>query len=206
MTNTYLEHPAEDVLERYLMHHSDEQEIELVETHTLACEPCIQRLEALEIQIAATKLALREMHNEQVAKAFSQPAKGSWRQWLKAPRLSLAGGVLAVALIAGITLPNMHRASDEQVSLYDYRGQESPMVTKGHPLDVNLNAVGLNQAQFDIQLVSETGSQVWSGSASSQDGKLEVKIPALTAPGAYYFRVYATGSHDELREFAFNVR
>ncbi len=188
------------------MHHSDEQEVELVETHTLACESCVTRLEALEIQIAATKLALQELHNEQVAKAYQQEQKASWRKWATLPRLSLAGAALALALTVGIAVPGLHNRSYEQVSLSDYRGQDTAAVTKDHPLDVVMNAEGISQSDLQVQLVSETGNAIWQGSAAVRDGKLEVKVPALTASGAYFFRLYLPGSTSELREFAFNVR
>lgn len=179
----------------------------MVETHSLACDVCVQRLEALELQIAASKLALQEMHNSEVAKAFAQPEKSSWRRWVTVPRLSLAGAALALALMVGIAVPNLHIGqSEEQVSLSDYRGQETPGVHKNHPLDVNLNAVDLNQKSLDVELVSDTGKSIWTGTAPVQNGKLEVKVPAVTAEGAYFFRLYAPGSRDELREFAFDVR
>ena len=57
----YLEHPTEEALERFLLHQSQEAEIEIVETHILACESCVERLEVLETHIAATKIALAEL-------------------------------------------------------------------------------------------------------------------------------------------------
>jgi hypothetical protein len=212
MTNTYLEHPAEDALERYLMHRSDEQEIELVETHTLACDSCVARLESLEIQIAAMKLALQELHNQAVAKAFAEPKKASWRQWLTAPRLAMAGAALALVLGIGITAPRFINQSggEEQVSLSAYRGLESPSVPKNHKLDVSLSARGLDNNHVSVQLVDGTGAELWHGTAPIQNEKVEVKVPALTASGAYLFRLYAPPSQGELqgdllREFAFKV-
>jgi hypothetical protein len=212
MTNTYLEHPAEDALERYLMHRSDEQEVELVETHTLACDSCVQRLEALEIQLAAMKLALQEFHTEQVAHAYAKQQKASWRQWLTAPRLSMAGAALALVLGIGITAPRLltHGGAEQEVSLYDYRGQESPSVPKNHTLDIKLNARGLTDKEVGVQLVNETGTEIWHGISPVQDGKVEAKVPALTASGAYFFRLYAAAPNgaaqgDLLREFAFKV-
>lgn len=206
MTNTYFDHPAEDVLERYLMHRSDEREAELVESHTLACEPCVQRMEALEIQLAATKIALQEFHNQEVAKSFAQAGQRSWRDWFSAPHLSLAGAALALAIAVGVAVPSLRSGAPEQVALSDYRGQEAPAVAKDHTLDVHMNAIGLDQTQLDVQLVSDTGAEIWHGSAGVHDGKVEVDVPRLRISGAYLFRLYAPGSHDELREFAFNVR
>lgn len=211
MTNTYLDHPAEDALERYLMHRSDEQEIELVETHTLACDSCVARLEALEIQIAAMKVALQELHQQQVAKAYAR-SQSPWRQWLTAPRLSLAGAALALVLGIGITTPRLlnHNGAEDQVSLADYRGLESPSVRRDHALDVKLNARGLATQQLAVKLVDSTGNEIWRGNSTIHDGSAEVKVPALQASGAYFFRLYgpstASSEGDLLREFAFKVQ
>lgn len=207
MTNTYFEHPAEDTLERYLLHRSDEQEIELVETHTLACDVCVQRLEALELNIAATKMALQEIHSENVAKAHAAHTRpSSWRNWFTAPKLSLAGAALALALVVGVTIPALHQSPVEQVSLSDYRGQESPNVSRDHTLDMHLNGRGISEAEVNVQLVSDNGNQLWHGSAPVRDGQVEVKVPALHSTGAYFVRLYSPGSDQALREFAFNVR
>ena len=55
------DHPAEEALERFLLHHSRQEELELLEIHILGCEACVNRLEKLEPEIAATKLALEHL-------------------------------------------------------------------------------------------------------------------------------------------------
>ncbi len=66
-------HPTEESLERFLLKHSQEEELAVVETHILACESCVARLESLEMNVAVMKLALGE----------SQPAR-SGRHLFKA--------------------------------------------------------------------------------------------------------------------------
>ena len=58
MTNPYLEHPSEEALERFLLNRSEESEVEILETHVLACESCITRLETLESDLITLKTAL----------------------------------------------------------------------------------------------------------------------------------------------------
>ncbi len=71
MQEPYIDHPTEEALERFLLHHSEEQELEIVETHILACESCVSRLESLESDIAASKLALRQFQAKHAAKAVN---------------------------------------------------------------------------------------------------------------------------------------
>ena len=42
----YLDHPNEEALERFLRNEVQESELETIETHILACESCVTRLEA----------------------------------------------------------------------------------------------------------------------------------------------------------------
>src|SRR5689334_20187935 len=100
MQDIYLDHPTEEALERFVLNHADEKELEIVETHILACVSCVTRLEDLELQIAATKLALQQVRTEQLAKQATKKT-ASWKTWATAPGLSLAGGlaVLAVGVV-----------------------------------------------------------------------------------------------------------
>jgi hypothetical protein len=58
MNPSYFAHPEDESLERFLLRVSDCQEVELVETHILACEACIGRVKALGVEIAAIRRAL----------------------------------------------------------------------------------------------------------------------------------------------------
>jgi len=62
------EHPNEEALERFLMDMSPEGELETVEEHILGCEDCVAQLEALEIEIEATRLALRKLELQAASK------------------------------------------------------------------------------------------------------------------------------------------
>ena len=75
MQNTPLEHPSEEMLERYVLHQSTELELDTIETHVLACESCVARLEDLEAYIGI----LRQAHQELQLEEAKQPVKESTR-------------------------------------------------------------------------------------------------------------------------------
>jgi anti-sigma factor RsiW len=208
MRNTYLEHPAEEILERFLLHNSGEEELDTVETHILSCESCVTRLETLETQIAATKLALQNIHQQEVAKAVAKQQAPS-RKWFTLPRLSMTGAVAALALGIGIAPQfTRHNAPVAQVSLLSYRGL-TPNVPRDHQLRVHLNAKHLNENNVTVQLVNDHGSQLWKTTAAVKQDEIEVNVPQISEAGTRFFRIYAPSTNGEgelLREFAFNVR
>ena len=61
MNEPFREHPSEEALERFLLNHSPEEELESVETHILVCGYCVEQLETLETQIAAARIALQAL-------------------------------------------------------------------------------------------------------------------------------------------------
>jgi hypothetical protein len=209
MQSTYFDHPAEESLERFLLNQSEESELEVVETHIMACESCVTRLESLELQIAATKLALQEIHMEKVAKAVNGQ-QVSWRNWFTLPRLSFVGSAAALALGLAVSPQFLsHQAPVEQVSLVAYRGGETPTIPKNHPLQVHLGANDLSESSVRVQLVNEQGSEIWHGNAPVHKDQIEVSVPAITAGGPHFFRIYSpqgTADGQLLREFAFQVK
>lgn len=209
MQNTYYEHPSEEALERFLLNQCQAEELDTVETHILACEPCVARLESLEVEIAAMKLALQNMQSELAAKAAKR-AESSWRNWFSVPTLSMAGAVAALALgILVIPQIRTSMAKPTEVTLSAYRGMETSAVPKDKLLRLHLNAAGLPEEPVSIQVVGENGAQLWKGSSVVRGNDASVTIPRLTASGNYFVRLYgatAGAQTDLLREFAFQVK
>ena len=207
MQNTILfGHPAEEALERYLLNQSPESELENVETHFMACENCVSKLEELELHISATKLALQELHIEKVAKSYAkQQAPRS--NWLSVPKLSLAGG-LAMLAVALSVVPGMHRTAAKQpavdVQLTAYRGLESRVLPKDRTLRLTLNASGLTGKIATVTLVDSNGIEIWKDAAAPiRDNVVTVNVPAISSPGTHFFRLYQPGQlSDQLREFS----
>ncbi len=96
MNESYREHPSEEALERFLLNMSPEEELESVETHVLACGRCVDQLETLETQIAATRLALQTLETKRNSKS-SVETSSSWKSWFTIPRLSFAATGAAAA-------------------------------------------------------------------------------------------------------------
>jgi DNA-binding transcriptional LysR family regulator len=210
MSNTYLQHPTESALERFLLHNNDEVELDAVESHILTCEPCLTRLEILEVQITATKLAFQNIHRQEAAKAAAKQ-RASFRSWLTFPRLSMVGALAALALGIGI-LPQFstHNESVAQISLAAYRGGLGiSTVPVKRRLRMHLDASQLNKNNVAVQLVDERGAQVWETIAAVREDEVVVDTPRIGETGSYFIRIYSFSTHREgdlLREFAFNVQ
>jgi hypothetical protein len=209
MQNSYTTHPAEEALERFLLHQCPDEELEIVETHILACDGCVSRLEALETQIVATKLALEELERERTIAVAARQHR-PWKTWFTVPTLSWAGAAAAVVAAGLLVTPQLtHRtAPAAEVSLSTYRGLETKVVPEGRPLHVHFNAAGLPQGPVTIQLVDEVGTPLWSGKGIIRNDNVEASAPKITHEGAYLFRLYAAGSEqgELLREFSFQVK
>lgn len=203
-------HPTEDELEQFVLHRSPEQELEVLESHILACDSCVTRLENLEVQISATKLALRDMQREQLAKAAARQSS-RWSIRFPVPKFSFVGAVATVALGIIVVPALLQRGSPVvQVSLSTYRGaEEASTVPEGRRLHVHLNASDLPEGSVIVDVVDERGAEVWNGRAAIYHEQVEVVVPPIAERGAHFLRLYAPNQpsteSDLLREFAFQV-
>lgn len=203
--NQYLEHPAEEALERFILHQSNEQELDLIETHILACDSCVARLENLEIEVAATKLALQNLRIEEAARS-ANPQPAFFQKWLTLPRLSFVGACAALALGIAI-VPQMYRSVPAQdVTLMAERGIAKNEIPAHQPLHVTLDAADLNQSTVSVEEVDADGSPVWQGNAPVRNDRVVVNVPGIAKTGEHYFRLYSSNHHELLREFAFNAQ
>jgi len=196
------EHPSEDALERFLLHQSPETELETLEAHVLACPSCVARLEMLETQIAATKVALRELQAEAPEKASGQ--KHAWKSWFRVPALSFAGAAAVVALCIAAFLP-------AQVNLSAQRGTEmAALAPEWRPLAMHLNANDLADGPVTVQVVNRQGTEIWNGTTLIRHEQAEVSIGRMTESGTYLLRLYEPARQgqtgDLLREYTFRVK
>ena len=205
MTNSYLEHPTEEALERFLLHKSQDEELEVLETHILACDSCVTRLETLESELKTMKEALAVFETERIQKDLS-PARASWRSWFTLPKLSMAGGAVA-ALAVGVAL--IPQTVPQSFDLSSARGSETVAVPEGKPLDLHLDTTDIPAGTVDVQVADANGNPVWSSQAVVGSEKAEIKIPKISQAGTYFLRFYTvadTSQHELLREFRFEVK
>ena len=204
----YVDHPTEETLERFLMHQMQEEELESMETHILACDSCVARLEELEIQLAATKIALAELHNQTVAENYAKEKSSRWT-WLKSHSWSLAGATAALALAVTI-VPRFANISPFETEVSAYRGSETTTIPAGRPLLLHLNAKDLPAEPVSVEIVNAEGNQVWKGNNVIDHEKVNAKLPEISAKGNYLLRLYASDKNgapgDLLREFSFDVK
>jgi len=191
MNEPYRDHPSEDALERFLLNQSDVEELEIVETHFLACESCVTRLETLEMNIAATKLALKNQQAEQVTRLAQSAPKRSGFSWLTLPRLSFAGAALAACAI-GFTFVSV----PHEINLVAERGNQTTVVSEWVPLHLRLQARELPAGPVTVELVNNAGKQIWQGAAVVKNEEIEVKAPRLMASGDFLVQVYSPSAGD----------
>jgi anti-sigma factor RsiW len=207
MQQPELQHPTEDTLESYLLHRMQEDELETTETHILACDSCVARLEAMEIQLEATKMALAEFHKETVENNYAAAAqKNSRWAWLKLPTLSLAGAGAALAVALAI----VPQFSPIERSVNAVMGSEVTVIPANRPLLLHLNAKDLPEEQVAVQVVSADGNELWKGNSAVRNSTVDAKLPKFHEKGNYLVRLYgpAQSSSSEgnlLREFSFAV-
>jgi hypothetical protein len=198
MNDRYSDHPDEEALERFLLQQCSEEELELVETHVLACESCVAQLESLELDIAATKMALERLETGPTRKQMAKAAS-AWKSWFTIPRLSLASGVAAFACGA-ILLSVPH-----DVALTAYRGTETAIVSEWRPLHMHLNAADLSEGPVQVELVDRLGSPLWKGPSAVRRDTVDVHLPRIKQSGTHFLRLY-NPQGDLLREYAFQVK
>ncbi|MFL6417474.1 MAG: hypothetical protein ACJ74Y_17610 [Bryobacteraceae bacterium] len=199
MQQPELQHPTEETLEKFLLHRMREEELEQTETHILACDSCVARLETMEIQLEATKIALAELHQQTVQENYAAAKTSRWA-WLKLPTLSLAGAgaVLAIALAVVPQFTPVER------NVSAVMGSEVTTIPANRPLLLHLNAKDLPNEKVAVQVVSADGNEVWKGASTIQNSVADAKLPKFHEKGNYLVRLSSTEGN-LLREFSFAV-
>lgn len=200
-----LQHPSEEALERFVLHQLQDEELEGVESHILACDDCVSRLEFLEVQVAATKVALSDLHQEKVAKNYAKEKTSSW-SWLKVSSYSLAS-MAAAAMLTFVVIPG---STTVERDLSSYRGSETIELPANHPLFLHLNAEDLKAAPVAVEMVSAEGNEIWKGNSIVSNQKVDAHLPKISEKGNYLLRLYSSNPVKSqgglLREFAVEVK
>jgi len=204
MQQPELQHPTEETLENFILHRMQEEELEATETHILGCDSCVARLEVMEIQLEATKIALADFHNETVEQNYAAAKTSRW-SWLKIPTLSLAGAGAALAIALAI----VPQFTTVERNVSAVMGSEVTSLPAGHPLLLHLNAKDLPDEKVSVQVVSADGNEVWKGDSSIHNATADAKLPKFHDKGNYLIRLYENGGNSSegnlLREYSFEV-
>jgi anti-sigma factor RsiW len=199
MQQPNLQHPTEETLENFLLHRMQERELEETETHILGCDSCVARLEAMEIQLEATRMALAEFHQETVERNFAAAKTSRWA-WLKLPTLSLAGAGAALA----IALAVVPQFTPVERNVNAVMGSEVTTIPANRSLLLHLNAKDLPNEKVAVQVVSADGNEIWKGDSTVHNAVVDAKLPKFHEKGNYLVRLSSTQG-SLLREFSFAV-
>ena len=208
MANTYFEHPAEEALERFLLHQASEEEIDVVEAHFLACPWCVSRLETLEQQIAILKSALSAFEVERKEKQAAQTARSSsWRSWFTMPKLSLAGvGACAALALGTLVLPQF---AVQELTLSPNRGTEVQIAREHRSLRLHLAAPGVTDGPVSFELFDTKGKLLWHTVTTATNHQVDVRVPQIEEPGTHFIRLSKADNHAPaalLHEYALEVQ
>jgi len=174
-------HVADDVLEKYLLHHLPEAQLAPVEEHLLVCPKCQTQAEETEEFILVNKSALKTLENKPPALALRTRA-GFAHWWLSVPVCSAVAAAIAVAIF--LPEPLSH------VSLKTMRGPETAHVRSGSRLILELDATGLPvEGEYAVRVVDARGADVWTGVPQSLRN---VAVGSLR-PGRYWVRLTRGG-------------
>jgi hypothetical protein len=198
-------HPGQEALERFVLHQCMENELEMIETHSLWCEFCVERLEILDVDISATKLALQNVLERQLAqRSVLLPYKS--RGTSNLPRIFGASAALAACVLCVVL-----SAIPSRVTLSVTRGTETITVSTWRPIEMHLDVKGLDQGPVVIQIVDYQGATIWQGKTNVGGHEdMNVRVPRFRESGIYFVRICAVAAfspREELvREFALRVQ
>lgn len=191
-------HPTEDDLEEFVFGRLRDGALDEIEEHLLICEGCRRRLTETENFVASTRAAARKM--------LGAPPPTPKPRRFSAPAWALAGA-FAVAVVALSVAVIPKDQATQVVELMAERGASQGTAAAGRPLDLRLEAAGLN-AKW-LELVDAQGSRLHSGEVSVSNGSVRRTVPALAA-GQVWIRLYTQPppfpDTPPLREFGLAVR
>lgn len=212
MQDVVLDHPSEDVLERFLFRNSSLEETEVIEDHIVGCGDCIARLEDLEDYAAVFREASYQLSRDARLRAERHAERRP--RWLTPWKFALASAAtslfIAISFVPGY-ISHQNAAVPIQLSVSAWRGVDIASVATGHPLDLRLNSTDLAAGAVVVQLVDSRGAEIWHGPAYVHNESVAVSLPALSRHGNYFVRLYSVGSHNDtygdlLREFGLRAK
>lgn len=197
-------HPDEDDLEEFVFGRLDGVELDRIEEHLLACEPCRRQLTETENFVASTRAASRKM--------LGAPPPTPQARRFSAPAWALAGASAVVLLAISFSLVPRFRAPQSVDLLVAERGVTLATAPSQRPLNLRLDAAGLDAAGLRAQwleIVDAQGLRLQGVPISVANGLVIHRAPPLPH-GQVWIRLYAEPSPQPrtvpLREFSLRVQ
>lgn len=214
MTMPLITHYDEEYLESYAMGRLPDEPAAEIEEHLLLCEQCQQRLERVDDFIRAFRIASNQSVSCVVRPAVSQ---GWFAEWFGVTLRPLpVAGALAVAAL-GVVMIAPRNAGQQGVlplgqtpqiaSLSAMRGApETGLVAAYAPLQLDLDASGLDLPSYRVELADSRGRQIWQASLAVSSGRIPAALPKRLSAGAYWVRLYDPDSGQLVREFGLRAQ
>jgi anti-sigma factor RsiW len=195
-------HIPDDALADYALGRLPKRDVPGVFEHLLACDQCSERYEA--------ELTFREdlrVAAERVAAAEAPEPRRSWLDLFAIPKPAWAAVAALVVLAAFLPVMRQQRGPLQVVELTSLRGGQTVTAPAGSRLDLRLDTTGISTANpVRVQIVDDSGDQVWNGTATAGDQKWRVQPSERLSEGRYWIRVIDPATNQQLREFELNLR
>jgi hypothetical protein len=191
-----LSHPAEDILEAYVLRRLPDALAAPLEEHLLICHRCQDAVAALDQFVASMRYAVQPP-----VPPVASPVLSGFRSMAPIAALVLS------ALVVVWKYPQQAPVSPVTVTLSSLRAANplSP-APAGKPLNLSIEAPDLVSGKYyRIEVVDAAGNLAWKGPVTESAGKLIATISIPLGNGVYWVRLYGTNS-ELLREFGLSAQ
>lgn len=201
-TITQNQHPTEELLEQYAAGKLPSEAVASVSTHLFECDSCYELYEN-EVNF---RISLRNA----AAVAAPEPASVPfWSRLFTIPSPALmAAAAAAMLLVLVVPKGTNHTATPVVAELSAMRSAGSTItVESGHPVQLKMKASGIAAgSNVRVQVVSDAGSEVWTGATTVRNEVAELTLDRQLAAGQYWVRLYAQGESEPLREYGLTLK
>lgn len=195
-------HPSEDLLEQYALGRLAEAQVAPLEEHLLLCSQCQTALTQADDYVQLMKHAMSQREAGE-----GQPKRKQWAFWTWPPVWVAA--VAAACLMGVVYLRHAPAGPAATVLLNSLRGGQregsaANHAPSGKPLRLGVSVADLPVAEsYRLEVVEQSGRQVWTGTARREGGQVGAEVHAGLAKGLYWVRIYSPSAL--LNEFALRV-
>lgn len=196
-------HLSEETLGECALGRLSKGEISSVFEHLLICDQCNERYEA-EVTFRNN---VRAAGSRGVNAQTSEKKRG-WRDVFAIPRPAWAAVAALVIFAAFLPLLRDDHHPLQIVELTAVRGGQTAAVPAQSLLELRLAATALEAGKpVQVQIVNESGAQVWRGTASPTGQWWQVQPGRQLAAGRYWVRVFDTAEATQpMREYSLELR